>query len=159
MADTRQYASPPIGAGPYDDPTVATAASAHPPTQLLIDRWARDAAFHAVGLLTSILGFTLWVTGVSVSLSLAITVMGLIATLASFYAFRWRLKDAVEVATQDRMKAERLRVIAEREARWARQGLVSCSRCGGEGGAAHWPGFDCFDCGGRGAVEPKGSRR
>jgi len=49
----------------------------------------RDLAFHAVGLVTSVLGFTLWVTGVTVSLSLAITVIGLVATLASFYAFRW----------------------------------------------------------------------
>jgi signal transduction histidine kinase len=59
------------------------------PLRATAARWARDLAFHAAGLPASVLGFTLWVTGVSVSLSLAITVLGLIATLASFYAFRW----------------------------------------------------------------------
>ncbi len=78
---------------------------------------------------------------------------------ASFYAFRWRLSDAWQVAAADRLKAERARIVAEREARWARQGLVSCSRCGGEGGRKDWPGFDCFDCGGRGAVDPAERRR
>ena len=78
---------------------------------------------------------------------------------SSFYAFRWRLKDAYEVAAKDRLAEERRRVVAAREARWATQGLVSCDRCGGEGGRKDWPGFDCFDCGGRGAVEPRGSRR
>ena len=52
-------------------------------------RYLRDLAFHAAGMVTSILGFTLWVTGVTVGLTLAITVMGLVATLATFYAFRW----------------------------------------------------------------------
>ncbi len=80
------------GTGPYDDPAMVTTAPSPSPLRRLrslLERWLRDFAFHCVGLLTSILGFTLWVTGVAVSVSLAITVMGLIATLASFYAFRW----------------------------------------------------------------------
>jgi hypothetical protein len=27
-----------------------------------------------------------------------------------------------------------------------------CGRCGGYGGSDSWPGFTCFDCGGRGYV-------
>lgn len=78
---------------------------------------------------------------------------------ASFYAFRWRLKDAVEVAAKDRLKAERLAREAEQDRRWAAQGLVRCDRCFGQGGRKEWPGFDCYDCGGRGAVPPKERRR
>jgi signal transduction histidine kinase len=52
-------------------------------------RWGRDLLFHLAGLPTSILGFTLWVTGVSVTLGLAITVVGLLSALAFFWAFRW----------------------------------------------------------------------
>jgi signal transduction histidine kinase len=59
------------------------------PAMTVLERWGRDVAFHTVGLLTSILGFTLWVTGVSVTLSLAITVVGLLSALAFFWAFRW----------------------------------------------------------------------
>ena len=55
----------------------------------VIRTWARDLAFHCVGLVTSIAGFTLWVTGVSVTLSLAITVVGLLAALVFFWLFRW----------------------------------------------------------------------
>lgn len=54
-----------------------------------LERWGRDLVFHAAGLPTSILGFTLFVTGVSVTLSLAITVVGLLSALAFFWAFRW----------------------------------------------------------------------
>ncbi|HEX7291011.1 MAG TPA: sensor histidine kinase [Conexibacter sp.] len=55
----------------------------------VLERWGRDAVFHVAGLGTSIAGFTLWVTGVSVTLSLAITVVGLLSALAFFWAFRW----------------------------------------------------------------------
>ncbi len=51
-------------------------------------RWARDVAFHCTGLLTGVLGFALWVAGVS-SLPLALTIVGLLFTLATLYAFRW----------------------------------------------------------------------
>ncbi len=55
----------------------------------VLKRWTRDLAFHAAGLVTSIAGFTLWVTGVSVTLSLAITVVGLLSALVFFWLFRW----------------------------------------------------------------------
>lgn len=76
----------------------------------------------------------------------------------SFYAFRWRLRDAIEVVNSDAAReATRIREAA-RDAEWARQGLVRCDRCGGVGGASHWPGFTCFDCDGRGCVAPKDAR-
>ncbi|MGB2711453.1 MAG: sensor domain-containing protein, partial [Conexibacter sp.] len=67
--------------------TAASRADARSSHSLLA-RWARDAAFHLAGLLTSVLGFTLWVTGVS-SLPLALTILGLIVTLGMLYAYRW----------------------------------------------------------------------
>jgi signal transduction histidine kinase len=55
----------------------------------LLARWARDLAFHCVGLVTSVVGFTLWVTGVSVTLGLAVTIVGLLVALLFFWMFRW----------------------------------------------------------------------
>jgi signal transduction histidine kinase len=55
----------------------------------VLQRWARDFAFHCAGLVTSVAGFTLWVTGVSVTASLAITVVGLLSALVFFWLFRW----------------------------------------------------------------------
>jgi signal transduction histidine kinase len=52
-------------------------------------RWSRDLLFHAAGLLTANVGLVLWVTGVSVSLSLAITFFGLIVALGTLLACRW----------------------------------------------------------------------
>lgn len=54
----------------------------------VLSRWARDFAFHCVGLVTSVVGFTLWVTGVSVTLGLAVTVLGLLVALVFFWGFR-----------------------------------------------------------------------
>lgn len=34
-----------------------------------------------------------------------------------------------------------------------RTGRELCGRCGGAGGASQWPGYICFDCGGKGWVE------
>jgi signal transduction histidine kinase len=70
-----------------DNPTMPF----EPPTMTLRPigaRWARDFAFHSVGLVMSVIGFTLWVTAVSVTLSLLIFVIGLFVALASFYLFR-----------------------------------------------------------------------
>jgi signal transduction histidine kinase len=70
----------------------ATAAPAARPDRRLRSapaRWGRELAFHGAGLVTSVVGFTLWVTGVSVTLSLAITVIGLLTALAFFWTFRW----------------------------------------------------------------------
>jgi hypothetical protein len=36
-----------------------------------------------------------------------------------------------------------------------RRGLQLCHRCGGAGGASQWPGYTCFDCGGKGYMEKK----
>ena len=55
----------------------------------VIERWGRDLAFHAAGLVMSIAGFTLWVTGVSVTLGVAVTIVGLLSALVFFWAFRW----------------------------------------------------------------------
>jgi signal transduction histidine kinase len=74
---------------PHDNPTMALA---DPPTMTLRPlgaKWARDFAFHSVGLPMSIVGFTAWVVGVSVSVSLLIVWVGLITALISFYAYRW----------------------------------------------------------------------
>ncbi|MDP2709607.1 MAG: sensor domain-containing protein [Solirubrobacteraceae bacterium] len=52
-------------------------------------RWRRDGLFHVAGLLTSIVAMVLWTTGVIVSLTLAITYVGLAATLWTLLAMRW----------------------------------------------------------------------
>lgn len=75
---------------------------------------------------------------------------------ASYYAFRYRLRDAIEVLTAVEREAERVRVEAARDEAWARQGLVRCDRCGGAGGSQSWPGFTCYDCDGRCATETGG---
>ncbi len=55
----------------------------------VLTRWARDFAFHCVGLVTSVVGFTLWVPGVSVTLGLAVLVVGVLVALVFFWLFRW----------------------------------------------------------------------
>lgn len=62
-----------------------------------------------------------------------------------FYAFRWRIRDGVGYAKADEKAAAWARWVAEVEAR----GEKVCDRCGGQGGANHWPGFTCYECGGR----------
>ena len=52
-------------------------------------RWSRDLLFHVAGVLTTNLGLALWVTGVAVSLSLAITYFGLVVALGTLLACRW----------------------------------------------------------------------
>jgi len=42
----------------------------------------------------------------------------------------------------------------EQELTFAKQHRVRCQRCGGAGGARHWPGYTCFECGGSGSVDP-----
>jgi signal transduction histidine kinase len=64
------------GRGPYDPPMT------------VLRRWARELAFHCVGLVTSVVGFTLWVTGVSVTLGLAVLIVGVLVALVFFWAFR-----------------------------------------------------------------------
>ncbi len=52
-------------------------------------RWSRDLLFHLAGVLTTNIGVALWVTGVAVSLSLAITYFGLVVALGTLLACRW----------------------------------------------------------------------
>ncbi len=65
-------------------------STATPPTPVpLRTRWSRDLLFHVAGSLTANIGLVLWVTGVSVSLSLAITFFGLVVALGTLLACRW----------------------------------------------------------------------
>lgn len=55
----------------------------------VLSRWARDFAFHSLGLVTSTVGFTLWVTGVTVTLSLAVLIVGVLVAIVFFWLLRW----------------------------------------------------------------------
>ncbi len=55
----------------------------------ILVRSAREAAYLTAGLLTSILAFTVWIACVTLSLSLAVFIVGLPIMLASAYVFRW----------------------------------------------------------------------
>jgi len=55
----------------------------------VLARAAVDTLYLTIGLATSILAFVLWVTAVSVSLSLVLFIIGLPVILASAWAFRW----------------------------------------------------------------------
>jgi len=66
---------------------VSTAApSPSLPTKTL---WSRDLLFHGAGVLTTNIGLSLWVTGVALSLTLAITYFGLIIALGLLLGCRW----------------------------------------------------------------------
>jgi hypothetical protein len=52
-------------------------------------RSGREAAYLTAGLVTSVLAFTVWVTMVTLSLTLAVFIIGLPIMLASAYVFRW----------------------------------------------------------------------
>jgi signal transduction histidine kinase len=68
----------------WDDPLVMSTI-----TSATVQRWGRDLVFHLAGLLTSIVGFTLWTVGVATSMSVAITYFGLLVALGTLLAFRW----------------------------------------------------------------------
>jgi hypothetical protein len=53
------------------------------------DRTARDAAYLTLGMLTSVVAFGVWVAALTVSLTLAIFVIGIPVVIASAYALRW----------------------------------------------------------------------
>jgi hypothetical protein len=55
----------------------------------LLARSARETAYLTAGLITSIVAFTVWVTAVTLSLSLAVFIVGLPVMIASAVAFRW----------------------------------------------------------------------
>jgi hypothetical protein len=58
-------------------------------TSLLL-RSGREVAYLTAGLLTSVLAFAVWVAAVTLSLSLALFIVGLPVMLASAIVFRWR---------------------------------------------------------------------
>lgn len=66
-------------------PVVSTAT----PPPAISTRWLRDLVFHLAGVATATLGLTLWLTGVCVSLCLAITYFGLVLALGTLLACRW----------------------------------------------------------------------
>jgi Putative sensor len=80
-----------VAAGPAGDAAAmnAHAIATRPRAVGIARRWAADAAFHALGLLTSIVGFTLWMTGATVSVSLLIVWVGVPLTVATLIACRW----------------------------------------------------------------------
>lgn len=55
----------------------------------ILVRSGREAAYLTAGLFTSILAFTVWIVCVTLSLSLAVFIIGLPIMLASAYVFRW----------------------------------------------------------------------
>jgi hypothetical protein len=55
----------------------------------LFVRSAREAGYLTAGLLTSIVAFAVWVTAVTVSLSLSVFIVGLPVMLVAAVAFRW----------------------------------------------------------------------
>jgi hypothetical protein len=55
----------------------------------ILVRSGREAAYLTAGLVTSIIAMTVWITMVTLSLSLAIFIIGLPIMLASAYVFRW----------------------------------------------------------------------
>ena len=54
-----------------------------------LTRIARDTAYLLLGLLTSIIALTVWIAAVSLSLSLAILIIGLPVVIGSAYVIRW----------------------------------------------------------------------
>jgi hypothetical protein len=76
----------------------------------------------------------------------------LLGGVGGFHAFRYRVKDALDAVTRQTRKAADLAKREREDTAWAAQGLVRCPRCDGQGGRADWPGFDCYDCGGRRAL-------
>lgn len=54
-----------------------------------LDRTARDAAYLTFTLLTSIAAFAVWVTALTLSLTLGIVIIGLPVILGAVYVMRW----------------------------------------------------------------------
>jgi hypothetical protein len=53
------------------------------------DRTARDTLYLTLGLLTSVLAFAVWVAALTLSLTLAILIIGLPVIIGSAYVMRW----------------------------------------------------------------------
>jgi signal transduction histidine kinase len=71
---------------------MASIATVGPPASATAEKVRRaglDALYLATGLLVSIEAFAVWITGVTLSLSLALMIVGLPVILATFAVFRW----------------------------------------------------------------------
>jgi signal transduction histidine kinase len=71
---------------------MASIATVPPPASaaaVKVRRAALDALYLASGLLVSVEAFAIWLTGVTLSLSLALMIVGLPVILATFAVFRW----------------------------------------------------------------------
>jgi signal transduction histidine kinase len=66
-----------------------------------LSRAGRELAYLAIGLLTSVVAMAVWIVGFSVSISLALFIVGIYAIVGTTGAFRW-------VADLDRRNAARL---------------------------------------------------
>jgi hypothetical protein len=104
--------------------------AASPPSRSAADRlratarrWAGDAAFQFLGLLTSIVGFAIWVTGATATISLLIVWVGVVIGIGSLIAFRW-------FADVERWRAGLVlgRPIARPARRWEGPGLRDRAR-------------------------------
>ena len=51
----------------------------------------------------------------------------------------------------ERAKAEHAEAVAQWLAALEAHGEEPCDRCGGAGGYQGWPGFTCYQCGGKGS--------
>jgi hypothetical protein len=54
-----------------------------------LDRTARDTLYLTLGLLTSVLAFGVWIVAVTLSVTLAILIVGLPVIIGSAYVMRW----------------------------------------------------------------------
>jgi hypothetical protein len=54
-----------------------------------LNRTARDVAYLSLGLLTSVLAFGVWVAALTLSLTLAILIIGIPVIIGSAYVMRW----------------------------------------------------------------------
>ena len=66
--------------------------TALPVPQAWIRRVGRDTLYLTIALVTSVLAFAVWVAGLSVSLSLALFIVGLPVILLTAIAFRWTVE-------------------------------------------------------------------
>lgn len=71
---------------------------------------------------------------------------------STFYAFRYRIKDAVDILTAEETARLEREERARQDAAWDARGLERCERCDGKGGRKEWPGFTCFTCEGHGTL-------
>jgi signal transduction histidine kinase len=86
MTDTPDSTTPlPLA----DPPTLSQRPLGARGARRLLDAWGRDFVFHGTGVITGLLGFTVWVTALSLTVTLLIFVIGFFVALGSFYAFRW----------------------------------------------------------------------